>query len=399
MRGKLTQRFCEGAKHPAQGEQVVRDGAVAGFVLRIGIRTKSFELRTERRVDGKRSSRTFPLGEHPHVTADDARGKAQDILGRINRGEPVTGTTSRGVTLADAWAKFEAALVARPASPKTLEGYALSFRHLKKLHDRTLRELSDDPSLVANEHARLTNDGHQVTANAAARFVRATYRHARKSVRGLPDDMPTSGINWNPEVARTAALSSPQLPNWYAQWREIRNPVQKELALFLLLSGLRRRDACSARWDELDLARRVLHRPRPKGREGKKPAFDLPLSRAMLRCLSRVRREGRALHPAQAAGWIFPGNAKSGHVMEIKSTKLTHRGHDLRRSYASLATEAGVPEEIISRLLNHSLGASVTKRYVVTSALLKFLIETQAKISAHIIESMVPVPAGRRGMT
>ena len=48
--------------------------------------------------------------------------------------------------------------------------------------------------------------------------------------------------------------------------------------LFMLLSGLRRQDVLTARWDNLDEKRKALRIPAPKG--GEERAFELPLSDA-----------------------------------------------------------------------------------------------------------------------
>jgi integrase len=357
------------------------DGAVEGFALRVGKRKKTFVLVVQWRRDGERGTTRHKLGTFPETSAAEARRRAQAILGR-DRPDLLP---SMGPTLAKAWQSFRAALEARPASPGTISNYAMAFRQLVHLHGVSLRALSDDPSLIADEHAKLTKAGTPVGANAMARFIRAVYRHARKATRGLPDDLPTSGVVWNKEKPKTRALSSEDLTLWEKERRAIANPIQRELALFLLLSGLRRRDACSARWHDLSVRRRVLHRPLPKGKEEDKPSFDLPLSKPMLRCLCRLRVEGRRLHPQQAREWIFPSDAsRSGHIEKIKKVRLSHHGHDLRRSFAGLALEAGTPQEVISRLMNHSL-PGITQRYQVSAALATFLRECQEKISRHIV--------------
>jgi hypothetical protein len=51
-------------------------------------------------------------------------------------------------------------------------------------------------------------------------------------------------------------------------------------------------------WENLDLKRRCILVPKPKG--GRKREFDLILSRPMIRCLWRARKIGRRLFPEQA---------------------------------------------------------------------------------------------------
>jgi integrase len=390
MARKWTDEWIKALPYEPGKERVYPDPELSRHRLVVKRHRKVFEIQAERpKKYGPRKTFVVQVGQAPMMTIAAARERATALLHEIALGtySSAKAAVPGEATLASAWARMRADMERRPASPKTIKGYDGSFKHLASLHDVTLRTLSDNPALMADEHARIAREHGPISANAAARLVRTAYNHARKTVRGLPYDLPTSSVSWNPEPPRTNALSSDDLPGWFAQWRAIENPVQRELALFLLLSGLRREDASSARWDELHLKRRVLHRPRPKGREGKKPAFDLPLSRAMLRCLWRARAAGRIMYPGSP--WIFPADSASGHVAEIKKIKLSHHGHALRRSFAGLAMEAGTPQEVISRLLNHTL-TGVTQRYQVNDAMARFLRECQERISTHIIRSGLP---------
>jgi integrase len=383
MSGTLSQQFCERAKPRPDGrERVFFDDAIEGLTLRVGKRKKRFELRVQWRRGGERGTTRHKLGAFPEISAAEARKRANAILGRDDPREK----TSLGPTFKEAWEWFKAALEARGAAAGTVANYELAFRQLKHLHEVRLRTLSTQPEMIANEHTKLTKAGTPIGANAMARFVRAVYRNAQKKTRGLPADLPTSGVDWNEEVPRKLALAPADLPAWEKERLALKNPIHRELALFLALSGLRRRDACSARWDELDMRCRVLRRPKPKG--GEERAFNLPLSRAMLRCLWRVRAAGRMLYPEQAQEWIFPAASASGHIEEIKSQKLSIHGHALRRSYSVFGRMAGVPHPIVKQLLNHA-GSDVTeKHYTPDDPMLEFLCEQQEKISRYVVTKL-----------
>ncbi|MFX9042824.1 integrase, partial [Acinetobacter baumannii] len=77
----------------------------------------------------------------------------------------------------------------------------------------------------------------------------------------------------------------------------------REFHLFTLLSASRPTALKEARLEHLDLRRRVLHIPRPKG--GADRAFDIPLSRQAINCLMRSIRFGRQMHPYEAKDWLF----------------------------------------------------------------------------------------------
>jgi hypothetical protein len=80
MAGKLADTFCRRQAHTAKGFRRIPDGAIPGFALRVGIRSKVFEWRYSDKpyVDTKtkkrrRDQHTIDLGQWPHVSADEAR--------------------------------------------------------------------------------------------------------------------------------------------------------------------------------------------------------------------------------------------------------------------------------------------------------------------------------------
>ncbi len=377
---RLSEQFVARSKPAGKREATYFDGGIPGFALLVGPSYRRFVLRVTR--GGK--SVTHKLGRYDANTfnAAAARKAAQAILAR----DDPAAKPSAGPTLAAAWSAWRAALIARPASPSTIRSYDLAFRQLAHLHDTSLRAFSLDTKIIRDEHAKLEVAGKRGSADAMARFVRALYAHASRA-DDLPPRSPTHAVNWCNLAPRTRALAWTDLADWEKQRLAIENEIQRELALFLILSGLRRTDACSAKWEDLRMRRRVMHRPNPKGRQTKKPAFDLPLSKPMLRCLWRVRRAGRRLYEKEARTWIFPAASASGHIREIKDQGLSHTGHDLRRTFATMAMEVGVPEEIVKRLLNHSLG-NITARYQVSSALASFLRDQMEKVSTHIVSGL-----------
>jgi hypothetical protein len=100
---------------------------------------------------------------------------------------------------------------------------------------------------------------------------------------------------------------------------------------------------------------RMVHIPKPKG--GAKRAFDIPLSREKVLCLVRAIRFGRQIYPLQAAEWIFPADSASGHLVEQKEDRamLSKWGNDLRQSFRTIATAAGVSEFDAKLLMNHAI--------------------------------------------
>jgi integrase len=152
-------------------------------------------------------------------------------------------------------------------------------------------------------------------------------------------------IDWNEEKRRDTGMGTSDLKGWFFELAAIENPVRREFHLFTLLSGCRPTALQEIQLSHIDFRRRIVHIPKPKG--GVKPrAFDIPLSREMILCLIRATRFGRQVYPSNAEDWLFPGDSTSGHLAEGKEdrAKLSKWGNDLRQSFRTIATAAGVSE-------------------------------------------------------
>jgi integrase len=182
------------------------------------------------------------------------------------------------------------------------------------------------------------------------------------------------------------------LPKWWASVQRIKNPIKLELTLFMLLSGLRSKDARSAKWEHVNEERKALFVPEPKG--GPSRAFYLPVSKEMRACMNRARAAWLAVN--DPSPFIFPSfRSKSGRYTDLRAhfvdkdgvARVAKSGHDLRRTFANMAAEAGVPEETVAVLLNHKRG-TVTASYRNTAALHAFYAEQMSKISTTIMKAL-----------
>ncbi|WP_331326948.1 hypothetical protein [Methylobacterium fujisawaense] len=91
--------------------------------------------------------------------------------------------------------------------------------------------------------------------------------------------------------------------------------------------------------------------------DGAKTAFDIPLSRSMVRSILRAILAGRMLHPDKAEFRLFQADSAAGHMTEHKEKRdiLSEWGNELRQSCRTLAQPAGVPELDGHLLMNRSL--------------------------------------------
>lgn len=384
----------------ARGRQyVARDEDLPGFYVVIGARRKTFMARGEFWQDGKRRSKSVSLGRTDEMTVREARLKAKVAIARIANGElfreedeaaaAAQAQAQLGITLRDAWARYRTAHMERKGrSESTIRGYT---DHIERLLadwlDVPLQTLGDNPSMVAERHDQLTNENGPSAANGSMRTLRAIYNHARKSHRYLPAENPTLAVDWNKERRRDTAMGVEDLPEWFEQARRMRHPVRREFHLFTLLSGSRPGALLQARLEHLNLRERVLHIPRPKG--GADRAFDIPLSRPMIRCLIRAIRAGRMVYPDNDQAWVFAADSQDGHMVEHKESRqvLFKWGNDLRQTFRTMGQVAGLSEIDMHLLMNHSL-PGVNAGYITRAKLLNGHLRTsQEKLSRIIMEA------------
>jgi integrase len=344
------------------------------------------------------------IGHWPDLSVSKARAAAKVVIGQVKSGiDPRRPRIEADdLTLAAAWEMYRDVYAPkRGLRPSTLQFYGYCYRRLAPWHNTPLALIAKEPMAMEREHTRLTktvkansprkNDHGMNAADASIGFLRAIYRYARSKYMDLPP-WPERPVTMHGRRSRAArGMGSDDLPDWWAKTRRIKNPTKRELTIFMLLSGLRSKDARSAKWEHLDEERRALFVPDPKG--GPSRAFYLPVSDEMLACIHRARDSWLAVE--DASEFLFPSaRSKSGKHTDARAhfvgddgkASRAKSGHDLRRTFANLAVEAGVPEETVAVLLNHKR-RSVTAGYQNPAALHKFYLEQMQKVSRKIMES------------
>lgn len=389
----LTDKAIARLPYAADKQYKVRDTELPGFFVLVGKKKKTFMAQGEFWRDGVREfAAQVKLGECGDVTTREARSKAKVEIGSIARGER-PGEEQKikpgAVTLRKAWDRYrDGHMIRKGRDARTIENYR---DHMERLFedwlDKPLARLGRQPKLVAERHDKISRENGPYIANGAMRSLRAVYNHARKTNLDLPPVNPVTAIDWNTEQRRDTGMGTGDMAPWFAELTAITNPTRREFHLMTLLSGSRPTALKNVRIEHIDFRNRLLHIPKPKG--GVKKAFDIPLSRPMVRCILRAMRGGRILYPDQAEFWLFPADSDSGHLIEHKEERdvLSKWGNDLRQSYRTLAQTAGVSELDIHLLMNHSL-PGVNAGYITRDTLLRdHLRKQQERISKVIIDS------------
>lgn len=388
---------------PEDGWYLARDTELKGFFVVVGKRKRTFTVQGDLRQRGKRaSSIRVSIGDASELTTRAARAIAKEYLAQISKGQHPkarkdedaeqveTGRNGAvgSITLKQAWQRYlEAHLIRKGRSEKTISGYR---DHVERLFaewlDTPLLDLATDPARVAEKHDQLTKENGPYIANGSMRTLRAIYNHARKTNRSLPRDNPADAVDWNQEERRNTGMGAGDLKGWFLELAGLDNPIRREFHLFTLLCGSRPTALQQAKPGHINFRRRTLHIPKPKG--GSKRAFDIPLSREMILSLIRALRFGRQMHPSQAQEWLFPAESASGHLAETKEDRdiLSKWGNDLRQTFRTIATAAGVSEFDAKLLMNHSI-PGVNAGYVTRHKLVEDHLRSQQQAISTVVFS------------
>ena len=260
--------------------------------------------------------------------------------------------TKRTVTLSEALALKIKSM--RDHSPRTIDG--MRYHLDKYLSDWANRQLATiTRAEVAARHEQLTEKNGPIIANHVLRTFRSTYNHALKQNEHLPAN-PCVAVTFNKEHTRQQEINWKDLPNWWRKTGEL-SPVRRDYMRFVLLTGLRRTDAATITWEDIDWSEGTLHRPNPKG--GRDMAFTIPLSMKALAILRLRRMQNPIIFDVHGGdhGLAFPTVTRSSPKRVIALAEPKEKGlphiHQLRHLYTSACAEVELHPFVIDVLTNH----------------------------------------------
>ena len=228
--------------------------------------------------------------------------------------------------------------------------------------------------------------GH-AAANGAMRLVRLLHNFAKGRVPNLSEN-PVRQLSrdraWFPEQRRTSVVMASELPSFYEALHGLKNPVARDYLLVVLLTGLRRNEAASLLWSDIDLIEKMIRLPADRTKSNRK--LDIPMSDWLADIFTARRAAGTA------GPWVFPAHSRSGHYEEprfalsaiAEATGIKVTVHDLRRTFITIAESCDIPVYALKGMVNHSLGNDVTAGYI--SANPERLREPMQKVTNKIRE-------------
>jgi integrase len=270
----------------------------------------------------------------------------------------------QGITLNDVFIDYTETTTLRP---NTLAAYKLAVeRDLRDWKDKPLTDITGD--MVQRRHKALSKES-ETRANKAMRTLRALFNFARDQYEdstghSLFPDNPTRKLKrqWHKETRRKGYITHHQLPEWFKAVESLPDKQQRgdgvlarDYLVFVLLTGLRRREATSLLWSDIDLkARRFIVRD-PKNHDD----LWMPLPNYLVDMLSRRKDDTKADRPFQL-------DDPRRFVQKVRDLSEVHfTVHDLRRTFITIAESLDIGVYTIKALVNHRSGSNdVTEGYV-----------------------------------
>ena len=384
----------EGADRP-----VYHDETVKGLSLRITSKgTITFFIQKR---DANQKNIKTTVGRYPSTTIPRAREIAMKLLTDIAEGinpndKKRDASSKRAITLGKVFADY---MVSRGTNlqPSTKKGYTSTFnKYLSDWSNKPFAEITRD--MVEERHRQITKE-FPTTANNVMRHLRAYSNYAMgeyEDANGVPlfTYNPVKRLNhvkaWNREKSRRTVVKNYDLKRWHEaiislpehqKKRSNSAEVCRDLFLFILFTGLRRREASNLMWSDIDLNDNSFTIEDTKNHE----PHSLPLTKPLLEILERRKSD---------SPYVFQGRNPDKPIQEPKKqvTKVREISgvffdlHTLRRTFGTIAESLDINSYALKKLLNHKNQRDVTGRYIVTD--MERLREPMNRITNHILEQI-----------
>ena len=341
-------------------DSVFWDRDLPGFGIRV--------YRTGRKVyivqaRGPAGSRRTVVGDHTKLRPEAARQRAVQMIDRIKRGEePVPARPVTEPAVADLARRYMEAHVEVNCRPSTVYAFrrivsryvlpelgALRVSAVNRAHISALHHNMRDTPYEANKTLNVISKMFRL---AEAWELIPSGRNPCRTVRRYKDHRRERFLT--PEEYRRlgCALDEAEVDG------SIAPPAAAAIRL-LLLTGCRKNEILTLRWDDVDRTVGEL-----RLRESKTGMRHVPLTPAVERVLGGIARiEGNP--------WVITGKKPGAHLSNVDEPWRRVRAraglegvrvHDCRHSYASRALVLGEGLPMIGRLLGHRK-VKTTARY------------------------------------
>ena len=347
---KLTKRTVDALKpHPGR-DLVVFDSELSGFGVRVKPSGRKSYLIQYRNAGGR--SRRLTISGHGRLTADEARDQAKQLLAAAARGQDPA--EERHLALrAPTVAQLAALYVERHARPR--KKTAIADESMLRRYVLPAFGTRKVDAITAGDVARLHHalGDKPLAANRVLALISVMFNLADSWGLRAPGSNPCRHLKRYPERKRERFLGAEEvqrLGTVLAEAQGVEHPSALAAIRLLLLTGARRSEILTLKWEHVDLERFALRLP-----DSKTGAKVIALGAAAAALLASLDR-------CDGNPYVCWGNSDGGHFNGLQHVwqRLRRRAqlpevrlHDMRHSYASFGAAAGMGLPILGALLGH----------------------------------------------
>ena len=411
LRGrKISNRTVE-ALSVEDRDAVFWDGELLGFGVRVyPSGAKVYVVQTRREGRSKRVT----VGRHGVISAPQARRRAALVIARLKAGEdpvparaappraapppPAAPAAECSVTVAELADRFLREYVAVRCKPWTIMTYRgaldrwilpalgrLPVGTVTHVHVAALHYQLHDIPYRANQVVAILN---RMFSLAEVWGLRRAGDHPCRAIRKYQEHHRERFLSEEEFRRLGRVLDEVEAETGEGRGRRLGASVAAALRL-LMLTGCRRNEILTLRWEEVDLEAAEL-----RLRDSKTGPRVVPLSATAVSVLAALPR-------VPGNPWVIPGAKPGGRLSNLNDHWLRIRAraglddvriHDLRHSFASRALALGESLPSIGRLLGHGQVAT-TARY---AHLARDAVKTSASRVADSIAGDIRTRGPRR---
>ena len=351
----LTDAKVAAIKPPAAGQVEYKDegpGYVQGLRLRVGTsgkKTWTVRARAGQKIINKK------LGTYPAVRLSAARKAAGGLLEAIAKDGSTEALDRTFGAVATAWIEKVAKLKNSSwrLQERRLEMHVLPHWRDRKIASITRSDVRDLLDAVEGD----------VLPNRVFAIAKTVFRYALS--RDWVEASPVEGITRpSTDTARDRVLSMEELAAVWKAAALLGFPFGQYLKV-LVLTGQRRTEVASMRWDDIDLDAATWIIPANETKSNR--THLVPLAKPVVDLLREAPRLGEFVftHDGEThVSGYAKAKARLDSFIAAGDVKVSPwRLHDLRRSAATHMVRLGVPEEVVGRVLNHAPKGVTAKVY------------------------------------
>jgi integrase len=266
-------------------------------------------------------------------------------------------------------AAFEDYLDQRDLKAKTVVAYrCIVERYGADWLDTPLTRITRD---MVSDKCREVAKASPANAHNLARNLHSVFNFAKEHYqhegRPIIDSNPAGSVKKSMKSLppRKDVLNDLQLEEWFRVVGELQNDTVRDFFHVLLMTGCRKDEIASLKWDNVDLLGRTLTALNTKnGLDHTLPLTDF-LYALFLRRWSSPGRDATWVFPSIREGCGHIGNlAKYYRAIEKNAGISTFTAHTARRTFITAAARL-LPELVSKKLANHKEAKNVTQGYAI----------------------------------